>query len=84
MTQFRKDLQDLINSNSKENGSNTPDYILAQYLDGCLTNFDNAVVLRDKHMGVDSTPGNISLISGDSDGTGHGAAEVAGAKRSPY
>lgn len=77
MTNFRRALQDLINANSKENGSNTPDYILAQYLDGCLTNFDKAVVLRDKHIGVDSTPGRISLIPGGSDGSGHGETEVA-------
>jgi hypothetical protein len=33
---FRKELEQLINRNSRENGSNTPDFILAQYIEGCL------------------------------------------------
>jgi hypothetical protein len=45
--EFRKELQELINRNSKENGSNTPDYILAEYLENCLAAFDRAVNLRE-------------------------------------
>lgn len=35
-----------INRHSAENGSDTPDFILASYLIGCLTNFNNAVCRR--------------------------------------
>jgi len=45
---FRTELQELINKHSVENGSNTPDWILAYYLKGCLSNFDNTVNLREK------------------------------------
>lgn len=48
---FVKDLQIVINSYSKENGSNTPDYILAQYLKGCLDNFNKIVMLRSDWYG---------------------------------
>ena len=37
---FEKELTDLLNRYSKENGSNTPDFILARYLIGCLKNYD--------------------------------------------
>ena len=47
-TQFRKDLAELINRHSKENGSNTPDFILARYLDNVLQNFDAAVNEREE------------------------------------
>lgn len=39
---FLQELQDLINRHNKENDSNTPDFILAQYLNNCLTNFNLA------------------------------------------
>lgn len=40
-----------INRHSAENASDTPDYILAEYLTGCLNAFDQAVRLREKHYG---------------------------------
>jgi len=43
---FRKELEKLINSLSIENGSNTPDFILAEYLSDSLDAFDKAVVER--------------------------------------
>lgn len=43
---FRKELEILINKNSKENGSDTPDFILAEYLTQCLSAFDVAVIAR--------------------------------------
>ena len=43
---FLKELEILINKHSKENGSNTPDFILAEYLDDCLKNFDKALYRR--------------------------------------
>jgi len=39
---FLRELEDLINKHSKENGSDTPDFILAQYLNNCLENFNIA------------------------------------------
>ena len=48
---FRKKLEELINKNSKENGSDTPDYVLANYLNGALSLFDKAVIEREKWYG---------------------------------
>lgn len=54
---FRTSLQHLINSESMENGSNTPDYILAKYLARCLESFDLAVAERDQWYNVKLVPG---------------------------
>ena len=43
---FVIDLTGVINKYSKENGSNTPDFILAGYLRDCLDSFDRAFTLR--------------------------------------
>lgn len=48
---FRHELQDLINRYSLENGSNTPDFILADYLADCLMTFDKAVSRRHDWFG---------------------------------
>lgn len=45
-TTFRLELANLINKFPKENGSDTPDYILASYLTDCLEAFDSAVKSR--------------------------------------
>lgn len=45
---FREKLGHLINYESLENGSDTPDFILAEYLADCLTAFDKAVTRRSK------------------------------------
>lgn len=52
--EFRKELQDLINRHSMENGSDTPDFILARYLVNCLEVFDRAVMDRDQWYGPNS------------------------------
>jgi hypothetical protein len=54
---FATALQDLINSYSKENGSNTPDFILAQYLMDCLDAFDKCSRAREKWFGKELTIG---------------------------
>lgn len=51
MKNFRDELSALINKHSKENGSNTPDYVLATYLSICLEAFDNAVKIREEWYG---------------------------------
>ena len=49
--EFRDDLQKLINHHSKENGSDTPDLFLADYLVACLGAFDAATKARDVWYG---------------------------------
>jgi hypothetical protein len=48
MNNFREDLSALINRNLKEHGSDTPGFILADYLADCLEAFDRAVKKREK------------------------------------
>src|SRR3990167_8887537 len=45
---FEKELMNLINRFSMENGSYTPDYILAGYLIACLDAFNKTACLREK------------------------------------
>lgn len=45
---LREALERAINRFSGENGSNTPDFILAEYLTGCLEAFDEAVKEAEK------------------------------------
>ena len=42
MKDFEKDLSDLINAHSLENASDTPDFILAEYLVACLEAFNHS------------------------------------------
>ena len=49
--EFRRELESLINRHSQENNSNTPDFILAQYLESCLAAFDYAVSERERWYG---------------------------------
>jgi hypothetical protein len=51
-TEFERELSSLINRYSLENGSNTPDYILASYLRRCLYNYNTTVTERDKWHGM--------------------------------
>lgn len=48
---FMKELEELINKHSKENESNTPDFILASYIHHALQAFDIAVENRDSWYG---------------------------------
>jgi hypothetical protein len=50
-SQFRTELETLINCQSMENGSDTPDFILADYLTDCLESFDKALQAREKWYG---------------------------------
>ena len=51
-----KELGSLLNRFSVENKSNTPDFILAQYLMGCLQIFATAVQQRETWHGRDPRP----------------------------
>jgi hypothetical protein len=57
---LRRDLTNIINRHSRENGSNTPDFILAEYLLGCLDAFDRATLARESWYSLDKT----EVISG--------------------
>ena len=46
-TKFRAALETLINGYCAENGSNTPDFILADFLQACLVAFDAGVNRRE-------------------------------------
>lgn len=46
----------VLNRHSAENGSDTPDFILAQYLLGCLATFNKAVLARSAWYGSHQTP----------------------------
>lgn len=44
---FKEELTNLINTHSKENDSNTPDFILAEYIEGCLKVFSKTTKQRE-------------------------------------
>ncbi len=43
---FRKELENLINRHSQEGGSDTPDFVLAEYFIACLEAFNKATRRR--------------------------------------
>ncbi len=53
---FKKELEELINKHSKENDTNTPDFILANYVNDCLYVYETAVLARDKWYGIEPSP----------------------------
>ena len=63
-TQFKRELVSVINKCSRENHSNTPDFILAEYLMGCLEAFEFTVNARAEWYKKEKTPG-VSRRSSD-------------------
>ena len=59
---FEEALTNLINKYSEENGSNTPDFILAKYMYECLENFNTAVSAREKWYSRDAKTDIDSLM----------------------
>jgi hypothetical protein len=53
---FQQELVSLLNKHSKENGSNTPDWILADYLRVSLDAFELVTGLRDNWYGIKPEP----------------------------
>ena len=53
---FKKELENLINRYSVENASNTPDFILAGYIERCLHAFAEATQQRETWYGRDARP----------------------------
>ena len=60
-SELQKELSELLNKHSMENFSNTPDFILAQFLLSCLAAWSNNVMERDRWYGVHMEPGNKYL-----------------------
>lgn len=50
---FIRELRDLLHKRSMENASNTPDFILAQYLTNCLRAWNHATQQREAWYGLD-------------------------------
>ncbi len=45
---FQTELAALLNKHSIENGSDTPDFILAKYIRGCLAAYEMAINERER------------------------------------
>lgn len=55
--EFEQELESLINRCCEENKSDTPDFILAEYLVHCINAFNQGVKARDKWYGVEHWAG---------------------------
>ncbi len=53
MSEFIKDLRDCVNRHSKESDSDTPDCVLATYLNNCLEAWNTACKEKDEWNSVD-------------------------------
>jgi hypothetical protein len=58
---FQSELRRTINRHSMENRSNTPDFMLAEYLIGCLDLWDTTVRRRDDWYGRAPDPCSAGL-----------------------
>lgn len=59
------DLESVINRHSLENGSGTPDYVLASYLYACLQAWNEGVNARDQWWSFDPKIGGVvSAVDG--------------------
>ena len=56
---FEKELELLINRQCAEQASNTPDFILAEYMMDCLQAYNKAICVRDKWYCIEPRPGEI-------------------------
>lgn len=45
---FKKDLETLINKYNIESGSDTPDFVLTEYIVNCINSFNSIIRNRDK------------------------------------
>ena len=59
--QFMSELTALLNKYSKENDSDTPNHLLAYYLNNCLTAYNQAVQARERWHGR-QVPGGESQL----------------------
>jgi hypothetical protein len=73
---FRRELEHLINCQGMENGSNTPDFILADYLMSCLQAFDAAVERRERWHGRKGAGDETNAISETEQGASEARAPI--------
>ena len=66
---FHRELASVINRYSRENRSNTPDFILAEYLEACLKAFESSTQYRDHWYSVKLVPGDSHFVGDDSSAT---------------
>lgn len=59
---FKKELEQLINKHSIENGSDTPDFIIAEFTSTCLEAFNVATKKRDQWYNDKTLTINQSII----------------------
>lgn len=62
MSSFRSELEQLLNGHAKEHESNTPDFVLAQFIERALDAFDVATRARDHWYGIHMEPGNTYVL----------------------
>lgn len=51
MDQFEEEIRAVINRHAKENGSGTPDFVLAEYLRNCLAAWNAGISARESWYG---------------------------------
>jgi len=56
METFEEKLEAIINECNQENASNTPDFILAMFMNDCLKAFNKATQQRETWYGRDGRP----------------------------
>lgn len=59
---LREDLERVLNTHSAENGSDTPDFMLAEFLLDCLAAYDKTVTARERWYGRGA-----EMVSGGTD-----------------
>jgi hypothetical protein len=64
VTDFVKDLETVINCHSRENGSNTPDFILAEFLSTVLVAWDTAIQRRNAWYNAEPAPKDLASMPG--------------------
>jgi len=62
---FEKELEQLINKYSMENDSNTPDFILAEYLSNCLKTFNTTIQRREDWYGRNKPSRKEDILEND-------------------
>jgi hypothetical protein len=70
MSQLQKEIATSINRVSAENGSNTPDFILAEFLTDCLAAWDKASLARERWYGKSLSIGGVAAAEPQVEGGG--------------
>lgn len=62
LSELEQDIAAVLNRHSAENVSNTPDFILAQYLLACLAAFNTASLGRERWYGKSLSIGGVNTL----------------------